>query len=324
MPVVALALLTAPGAAVGALAPVGPFAPAAPLASAGPAGGGGGVAAVPIAVLAAAVLHAVWNALAHRIRDKLVGFALINLAYTACAVVLVALNPLPAAAAWPFLIASVVLQVTSQLLLLRAYQLGDFGQMYPIARGSAPLLVAVLSVTVLGQGLGGGELLGVVVISCGLIGLAFAQGIPGRAQLPALAAAAGTGVMIAGYTVLDGSGVRHAGTVGGYIAWLFLLQGPSLALVARLRRGPGLLTGLDGSVVRVGIVGGVLSLTAYGLVVWAQSRGNLATIAALRETSIVIAALMATVVFRERLGRLRMTASATVLAGIAVLELARP
>ncbi|MEV6976338.1 DMT family transporter [Kitasatospora sp. NPDC093806] len=278
---------------------------------------------VPVVVLAAAVLHAVWNGLAHRIKDKLVGFALINLAYTACAVVLVALNPIPAAAAWPYLIASVVMQVTSQVLLLRAYQLGDFGQMYPIARGSAPLLVAVLSVTVLGEALGGGEVLGVAVICCGLIGLALAQGIPGRAQLPALGAAAGTGVMIAAYTVLDGGGVRHAGTVGGYVAWLFLLQGPALALIAWARRGRSLLVGA-GAAVPFGLLGGVLSLTAYGLVVWAQSRGSLATIAALRETSIVIAALIATVVFRERLGRLRMAASATVLAGIAVLELARP
>ncbi|MFB8238372.1 EamA family transporter [Kitasatospora purpeofusca] len=280
-------------------------------------------AAVPVAVLTAAVLHAVWNGLAHRIEDKLVGFTLINLAYTACAVVLVLLNPFPAAAAWPYLLASVAMQVASQLLLLRAYQLGDFGQMYPIARGSAPLLVAVLSVALLGESPGAGELLGVAVISCGLVGLAFAKGIPGRAQLPALAAALGTGVMIAAYTVSDGGGVRHAGTVGGYVAWLFLLQGPVLALIARVRRGPGLLAGA-GPAVPFGLLGGVLSLTAYGLVVWAQSRGDLATVAALRETSIVIAALIAAVVFRERLGRLRMAASAAVLAGIAVLELARP
>ncbi|MGA5816798.1 EamA family transporter [Kitasatospora sp. NPDC094028] len=279
--------------------------------------------AVPVAVLAAAVLHAVWNGLAHRIPDKLVGFTLINLTYTACALVLVAVNPLPAAEAWSYLLASTAVQTVSTVLLLRAYQLGDFGQMYPIARGSAPLLVALLSVTVLGRPLGGGELLGVLVICCGLIGLALAKGVPGRAQLPALGAAAGTGVMIAVYTVLDGSGVRHAGTVGGYVAWLFLLQGPVLVLVVGLRRGPGLLTGVR-PVLPVGVAGGVLSLTAYGLVVWAQSRGSLASIAALRETSIVIAALIATVVFRERLGRLRMTAAATVLAGIVVLELARP
>jgi drug/metabolite transporter (DMT)-like permease len=279
--------------------------------------------AVPLVVLTAAVLHAVWNGLAHRIPDKMVGFTLINLTYTACALVLVAVNPLPAAAAWPYLLASTVVQTISTVLLLRAYQLGDFGQMYPIARGSAPMLVALLSVTLLGQHLGAGELVGVVVISCGLIGLAFARGIPGRAQLPALGAAAGTGVMIAGYTVLDGSGVRHAGTVGGYVAWLFLLQGPTLALIVWARRGRTLFTGVR-RVLPLGITGGVLSLTAYGLVVWAQSRGNLATVAALRETSIVIAALIATVVFRERLGRLRLTAALTVLGGIAVLELARP
>ncbi|MFE4513014.1 EamA family transporter [Kitasatospora sp. NPDC056783] len=283
----------------------------------------GGVPAVPVAVLAAAVLHAVWNGLAHRLPDKLVGFTLINLTYTACALVLVALNPLPAAASWPYLLASVAVQVTSTVLLLRAYQLGDFGQMYPVARGSAPLLVALISVTVLGRHLGVGELLGVLVISCGLIGLAFARGIPGRAQLPALGAAAGTGVMIAVYTVLDGSGVRESGTVGGYVAWLFLLQGPLLALIVRVRRGRSLLAGA-GRAVPLGILGGVLSLTAYGLVVWAQSRGDLAAVAALRETSIVIAALIATVVFRERLGRLRLTAALTVLGGIAVLELARP
>ncbi|MEU8517200.1 DMT family transporter [Kitasatospora sp. NPDC048722] len=278
--------------------------------------------AVPVVVLAAALLHAVWNGLAHRIPDKLAGFALINLTYTACAVVLVLLNPLPATASWPYLLASTVVQTVSTVLLLRAYRLGDFGQMYPIARGSAPLLVALISVAVLGRHPGAGELSGVAVISCGLIGLAFAKGVPGRAQLPALGAAAGTGVMIALYTVLDGSGVRHAGTVGGYVAWLFLLQGPALVLVGWLRRGRSLLVGA-GRVVPLGIAGGVLSLTAYGLVVWAQSRGDLATIAALRETSIVIAALIATAVFRERLGRLRLAAAVTVVAGIVVLELAR-
>ncbi|MER7578926.1 DMT family transporter [Kitasatospora sp. NPDC097691] len=278
---------------------------------------------VPVAVLTAAVLHAVWNGLAHRIPDKTVGFTLINLTYTACALVLVVLNPLPAAAAWPYLLASVVVEVASMLLLLRAYQLGDFGQMYPIARGTAPLLVALISATVLGRHPGAGGLVGVVVICCGLIGLAFARGLPGRAQLPALGAAAGTGVMIAGYTVLDGVGVRHAGTVGGYVAWLFLLQGPVLALIVRVRRGRSLLAGA-GRAVPLGIAGGVLSLTAYALVVWAQSRGDLATVAALRETSIVIAALIATVVFRERLGRLRLVAALTVVSGVAVLELARP
>ncbi len=281
-----------------------------------------GSAAVPAVVLAAAVLHAVWNGLAHGIGDKLVGFTLINLAYTGCAAVLVCCTPVPDAAAWPFIAASAALQVVYQVLLLRAYQLGDFGQMYPMARGTSPLLVAVASTVVLGRPLPPGELVGVAVISGGLACLALADGIPGRSQLPALAAAVGTGVLIASYTVVDGTGVRHSGTVAGYVAWLFLCQGPVLPLIAWRIRGRALVGQLR-PVCRRGLAGGVLSLLAYGLVVWAQARGDLAAIAALRETSIVIAALIGTLVFRERFGYLRLTASATVLTGIAVLELTR-
>jgi drug/metabolite transporter (DMT)-like permease len=278
---------------------------------------------VLLAVLVAAVLHAVWNALAHGIEDKLVGFVLIDLGYLACAAVLVCFTPLPDAAAWPFIAASAVLQIAYQALLLQAYRLGDFGQMYPIARGTSPLLVAVVSATVLSQPLSAGGALGVAVICCGLAGLALANGLPGRSQLPALAAAVGTGVMIASYTVVDGTGVRHSGTVVGYIAWSFLCQGPALPLFACVRRGRALLGALRPAA-RTGLAGGVLSMLAYGLVVWAQDRGNLATIAALRETSIVFAALIGALVFRERLGYRRMAASAAVLLGIGVLELAHP
>ncbi|MCT9930376.1 DMT family transporter [Planotetraspora sp. A-T 1434] len=284
---------------------------------------GAGAAAVPAVVLAAALLHVVWNGLAHGIKDKLAGFTLINLAYTGCGAVMVLLMPMPDPAAWPYIAASAVLQVVYQVLLLRAYQLGDFGQMYPMARGTSPLLVAVVSTTVLGQALPGRDVAGVVVISCGLAGLALADGIPGRAQLPALAAAVGTGMMIALYTVVDGTGVRHSGTVTGYIAWLFLCQGPVLPLIAWARRGRSLIGQLR-PVSGRGLTGGLLSVVAYGLVVWAQARGNLATIAALRETSIVMAALIGTLIFREGFGYLRVTASATVLAGIVVLELAHP
>lgn len=279
--------------------------------------------AVPAAVLCAAVLHALWNAMAHRIPDKLVGFTLINLAYTGCAAVMVCLVPLPEAGAWPFILVSAALEVLSQLFLLRAYQLGDFGQMYPIARGTAPLLVAVASVTLLGRPIAAAEMAGVLVISTGLAGLAFADGWPGRAQLPALAAAVATGAVIAAYTVVDGTGVHHSRTVIGYIAWLFLCQGPILPLLAFARRGRPLLAQLK-PVRGVGLTGGVISLAAYGLVIWAQAHGDLATIAALRETSILIAALIATLLFRERFGRLRLTAGAAVLAGIVVLELAHP
>ncbi|WP_354643102.1 EamA family transporter [Kitasatospora camelliae] len=276
--------------------------------------------AVPFVVLAAALLHALWNALAHRGEDKTAGFALMATANAACGAVLACFAPLPDPAAWPYIAASTVLQVGYQLLLLQAYRLGDFGQMYPIARGTSPLVVALLSATVLGRPLPAAQALGVLVISSGLAGLAFAGGPPRRDRLPALGAALGAGVLIAGYTVVDATGVRRADT-SAYLAWMFLAQGVALVLVLLAVRGWALL----GDMRRrpgPGLGGGVMSLVAYGLVVWAQTVGDLAAIAALRETSILIAALIGAFVLREPLGRSRLAAGAAVLAGIVVLRLA--
>ncbi|RAJ41766.1 EamA-like transporter family protein [Kitasatospora sp. SolWspMP-SS2h] len=277
--------------------------------------------AVPFVVLAAALLHAVWNALVHGVRDRMAGIAQMNLVFVAFGGALALSVPAPGAGALPYLLASAALQTGYQLLLVRAYGLGDFGQLYPIARGTSPAVVALLSATVLHRPLPAGQFAAVVVISLGLAGLALVGGVPGRDQLPAIGAALGNGVLIAGYTVVDAGGVRAAHSAAGYIAWMFLLQGLAvLAAVAAVRRGtlrPALREGRA-----VGLAGGLMSLTAYGLVVWAQTVGDLPTIAALRETSIVIAALIGTLVLRERLGALRLAASATVLAGIALLELA--
>lgn len=276
---------------------------------------------VPLVVLVAALLHAVWNALSHAAADRTARMVTIDLVYLVGGGAIACFSPLPDSSAWPYLAASAVLQAVYQLLLLQSYRLGDFGQMYPIARGTSPWLVALISTLVLGQALPAGQALGVLVISAGLAGLAFADGLPGRAQLPALAAATGTGVMIACYTVVDGVGVRESGTVLGFIGWMFLLQGPVLPLLALARGGRGFAARLRPGW-RTGALGGVLSLAAYGLVVGAQAFGDLATIAALRETSIVFAAVIGVFVFHERLGRRRLAASAVVLAGIAVLQLA--
>lgn len=281
------------------------------------------VASVVVAVLGAALLHAAWNAVAHASEDKLVGFVLIDLGCLAAAAAIVCLAPVPEPSAWPFIACSAALHVGYQAMLLQAYRLGDFGQMYPLARGTSPWVVALLSVLVLGQALPAGELAGVLVLSAGLAALAFADGIPGRRQLPALGAALGTGVIIASYTVVDGTGVRHAGSVLGYVGWLFLFQALPLPLAALAIRGRALLPALRPTWGR-GMTGGALSVVAYGLVIWAQARAprDLAGIAALRETSIIIGALIGTFLFHERFGRIRTAASTAVLAGIAVLELA--
>jgi drug/metabolite transporter (DMT)-like permease len=268
--------------------------------------------------LLAAVLHATWNAIAHGTRDRLAGFALIGLAYTGVCGVGVLLLGLPPSSAWPFIAASAGLHVVYQLLLWASYQLGEFSQVYPLARGTAPWLVAVI-VLVSGREVPLRQLLGIVVISVGLISLTLDGGRPSRAALPALGAAGATGVAIASYTVVDADAVATT-PVLVYAAWMFLLQGPAMPLVALWRRGPTL--GVrDRPVLAGGLAGGVVSLAAYGLVLVAQTSGATAAVAALRETSIVVGALIGAVFFGERFGGGRAVAAAVVAAGIALISL---
>ena len=273
---------------------------------------------VVAAVLLAALLHASWNAIAHAVTDRLVGFALLGLAETACALVALPFVPAPARPSWPFLVVAASLHIGYTLLLMLTYHIGEFGQVYPLARGISPLLVAVVAAVVVGEALPLPHALGILVISLGLLSLVFAGGRPRGDQRLAIAAALATGVLIAGYTVVDGVGVRHSGTALGYTTWLFLLQGPVLPVVALLVRRGRLLEDARG-VWTPGLVAGVLSVGAYGLVLWAQTVGTLATVAALRESSIVFGAVLATVFFKEPFGRARIVASAAVVAGIVLL-----
>jgi drug/metabolite transporter (DMT)-like permease len=268
--------------------------------------------------LGAAVLHATWNAIAHAVSDRLIGFTLIGIAYTLVCAILVATLGAPPAAIWPFVVASAAAHALYQLFLLVSYQLGEFSQAYPLARGTSPWVVALISITVLGQRLPWTELAAVLVISAGLIALVGLGGPPSTGQLPALGAAFVTGLFISGYTVIDGVAVGRA-PVPVYAAWVFLLQGPALPLIALARRRAAL-PGQLRPVAAVGLAGGVVSLAAYGLVLWAQRISG--ELAALRETSIVIGALIGAAVFGERLGARRAVAAAVVVAGVALLAVA--
>lgn len=274
--------------------------------------------AVVAVVLASAVLHATWNALAHGIRDRLVGFALIGVAYTVLAGLLCAFVGLPEPGAWPFVAATVVLHFVYTLALFASYQLGEFSQVYPLARGTSPWVVAVVSLTILGQSLPVWELVGVLVVSTGLVALVLAGGVPGRAELPALAAAFLTGLLIAAYTVVDGLGVHHT-SVWTYTGWAFFLEGPLVPLLALAVRRRALLAQALPSLT-TGLLGGTVSLAAYGAVLWAQARGSLAPIAALRETSIIVGAIVGAIFFHERFGPWRTVAAVVVAAGIVLIN----
>ncbi|MFB6818327.1 EamA family transporter [Streptomyces sp. NPDC056347] len=275
---------------------------------------------VALAVLAAAVTHASWNAVAHAIRDQLVSFTLISGGGALIGAAIACFAPFPAAGAWPYLLVSAVLHVAYMLLLMRSFTLGDFGQMYPIARGTAPLAVTVLAAVFVGERPGGWATAGVAVASAGLVGLALwgIRGTGRRPDWPALLAAGATGLAIAGYTTVDGVGVRASGSPLGYIAWLMVLEGLAIPAYALYRRRAELAPALRPFAVR-GLLGAALSVTAYGLVLWAQTRAALAPVAALRESSIIVGAAIGTVLFKERFGAPRIAAAGLMVVGIGLM-----
>ncbi|TDC25664.1 EamA family transporter [Kribbella albertanoniae] len=256
--------------------------------------------------------------MAHGAVDRMAGLALFEITAGAIGLTMVLIQGLPPADTWGYILGSTVLHLAYLGGLLASYELGQFSQMYPLARGTSPWVVAVVSIVVLQQTLAVGVLAGVLLVSAGLIGLVLI-GRPGRRQLPALAAATGTGLTIAAYTVVDGLAV-HKMPVLTYMGWVFMLQGFVMPLVVVAWRGTAVLRQPRAAVLS-GIGGGVVSMVAYGLVLWAQTRGTLAAVAALRETSIIFGAIIGAVFFGERFGPRRAIAAAVVVAGIVLISL---
>jgi drug/metabolite transporter (DMT)-like permease len=277
---------------------------------------------VVVAVLAAAVLHAGWNAIAKGVTDRLGLFARASVVEVALGAGALWFVPPPRAAAVPWMLGSVCVHVLYNLGLIAAYRVGDFNQTYPLARGIGPLVVTVVAATVLHEPLPTTQLAGVLLIAgaIGVLGLTPWRKVgPNRA---AVVAAVLTGLAIATYTLLDGIGVRRSGSPIGYAAWLLALHAAltiPVAVVARRTRWSQ--PEQPRASWTLAALAGVMAMLAYGLVLWAQTRGALAAVAALRESSVVVAAVLGVVVFREPLGRVRIAASIAVAAGVVLLAL---
>jgi len=260
-------------------------------------------------VLLAAVLHASWNAVLKAASDRVTASALMNLTGLAVGGLIALFVSAPAPASWGFILLSVAIHFSYFLLLLGSYRYGDLSQVYPLARGVAPLIVAFVSPWLIGERLGPVQLAGVIVLCLGILSLAF-----NRMRLRELmdwkpvAMALATGASIAAYTVVDGLGVRISGSPGGYIAWLFVLDGISMTGVAAWLRGRTLGHAVR-SIWKPAVLGGLVAMLAYGIVIWCYSLGAIAPIAALRETSVVIAAGIGTLLLREPFGRWRIAAA---------------
>ena len=271
-------------------------------------------------ILLSALLHAGWNTLVKRQGDPLI--ALASIAGGASVLILPVLPflPLPSLATWPYLLISVALHTAYYVSLYNAYRHGDLGQVYPIARGTAPLIVAAVSSSVAAEALTAEVLAGVLLITIGVASLAFGGGWPVRHNIRPVVYSLVAAVFIGSYTTMDGLGARVAGTPHVYIAWLFVLDGIPIAAIAWWQRGPAAVAWVRANW-RPSLGGGAMSLIAYGMIIWALTLGALAPVAALRETGVIFAAALSSLVLKEHFGARRIAATCLVAGGAIVLRL---
>jgi phosphonate utilization associated putative membrane protein len=273
---------------------------------------------VVAAVLFGAMLHAGWNALVKSSTDKALDTALIHLLGSVVAIPLVVLVGWPPASAWPFLAASLVIHVAYYTALTGAYQHGDLGLTYPLMRGTAPLLVALSATVTLGETLSPLAWVGVLAVSAGVLTLGLSRH---AFEAPkAVRFALVNAVIIAVYTVVDALGVRAAGQALPYVATLFLLDGWPFALIVFLRRRGAVLP-YARKRWPVALGGAIASLGSYGIALWAMTQAPVATVAALRETSVLFAVLLGVWFLKEVFTPRRVIGTCAIVAGVMALRL---
>lgn len=279
-------------------------------------------AGVFVMVLGAAVLHAAWNALVKVNADRLVMVAIMMMTQVAVALLAIPFVAFPTPESLPYIVASTALNTTYCIFLIKAYRYGDLSHVYPISRGSAPLIVAVVSIVIVGETLTRQAGLSVIIIALGIMSLALTRGAGGFQEPRAIFYAVGTGIFIAGYTVVDGLGARLSESAHSYTFWVHLFNGIPISLLAiYLRRGQVLLSVRKHW--KVGVLSGLISLLAYWIVIWAMTQAPLALVSAVRETSMVFAVLFGVLFLKERLDLARLASIAATLIGTAMLKLSR-
>ncbi len=273
------------------------------------------------AVLLAAACHAGWNATIKG-GEPLFTTTLISVGAGMVALFFVPFVGLPNAAAWPWVIASVVIHLIYFAALIESYQAGDMGQVYPIARGSAPLMTAVVTTLFVEERLGAFGWFGIVLLVAGVFLLSLRGGRDlARLDRRAVGFALFTAVTICAYSVVDGVGARLAGNAHAYSAALFVGMAPVMAIYAVARRGSGMVSTMPRHW-RIGLAGGALQLGSYGTAIWAMTVAPIAIVAALRETSVLFGTLIAVIFLNEPLRNDRILAALLIVAGLASIRLA--
>ena len=270
---------------------------------------------VTLAVLGAALLHAGWNVLVKSGADQQLETVTIAASSGLIALVLTPFLPAPAAASWPWLAGSAAVHILYFVFLAGAYRHGELSYTYPIMRGGGPMIVALLGALVFNEILPPGNVVGVILICAGILG--FASGSHDRrATYFALANA----VVIAAYTLIDAQGARASGAPVSYTLWFFAANGVVISAYGMARRGREVPAYIRRNWLRAA-AGGVLSVTAYGIALWAMTRAPVALVAVLRETSVIFAAVIAYFFLKEKLTRRRVLATGAVMLGLVALKL---
>jgi len=273
------------------------------------------------AVLLAAACHAGWNATIKGGLDPLATTVLISIGAAIVACALLPVAGLPARAAWPWCVASVLIHLVYFAALIESYRAGDMGQVYPIARGSAPLMTAIVTTAFVGEPLGLLGWSGIILLVAGVMLLSL-RGGRDLTQLDrkAVGFALFTAVTICAYSVVDGLGARRAESAIAYSLALFIGIGPLMAIYALAWRGRGVIAAMARHW-RLGLAGGTLQLGSYGIAIWAMTVAPIAIVAALRETSVLFGALIAIVFLKEPLRAGRVAAALMITAGLTLIRL---
>jgi drug/metabolite transporter (DMT)-like permease len=271
-------------------------------------------------VLAAAVLHAGWNAIYKGRGSGLATGVVISLGMGSASLLALPFFEFPAPESWVFLGVSVALHICYRTFLAASYRYGDLGQIYPISRGMGPLLVTIVSIYWLGDKLSGPVLFGIIVVIVGITSLAFRGNTVSifHTLRPVLLAIA-TGVFIAAYTISDGLGARLAGSPHGYVLWMMVIDTIIFVPVIGYLRREKLKT-FSAADWLYGLGCGVMALIAYWLFVWAMTMAPIAPLAALRETSVIFAALIGAIFLKESFGKWRILAATMVTAGVVLMR----
>jgi drug/metabolite transporter (DMT)-like permease len=273
------------------------------------------------AVLCAAACHAGWNAAVKGSLDPLRGTVLTAIGAAIVALLFMPFVGLPAPASWSYIAASILVHVVYFAALIESYRTGDMGQVYPIARGSAPLLTAGATTLIVGEQLGWLGWIGIELLAGGVLLLSMRGGRDlARLDKRSVGFALLTAVTICAYSLVDGIGARLSGNANAYTVWMFVGNGIGMALYA-LARGQGVGVATIMHHWRIGFGGGGLQLFSYGIAIWAMTVAPIAIVAALRETSVLFGAAIAVIWLKEPLRPTRLVAALVIVTGLVLIRL---